>query len=239
MIDTTLCAFLYSNKNYELSSSLSSFCNSQNINLLYMTELKELFIKDEDFDNTILFIDCFTCRVSKDLIEFITVKHTRNVLKVIYICDDTCYEEDCIDNQNVFRVDFRQDFYDQLNRLISKFRKEDFCVKRKCDKDLSKMVYDFLIELQVSPKYVGFRYLKDAILYCLAENSKVGNFARDLYVYLSQKHNTTVHNIERNIRMVIDKSWALCDDKNLLFRNKPTNKEFIAVLVNSIYNQIG
>ena len=48
--ENTLSAFLYSDHNYELASTLGNFTNTYGINLFYITDLKEFFIKDRDFD---------------------------------------------------------------------------------------------------------------------------------------------------------------------------------------------
>ncbi len=237
--ENILSAFLYSDHNYELASTLGNFTNTYGINLFYITDLKEFFIKDRDFDFSILFIDDFTVKVSKDLIDFITVKYEDSGLNIVYLCDGKLEDDSVVDNNKVHQVDISNNFYTQLINLLPQFKENNLHKKTKpINKEWSSIVSDYLFSLKLSPKHTGFSYLKDAIMYCLAENGKIGNLNKSIYTYIAAKYNTTSYNIERNIRLAIDWAWNVDDEMKGSFENKPSNKEFIAVLVNKIYDKI-
>ena len=235
----TISAFLYSNRNFELASSLRTFANNYDISLFYITDLKEFFIKDTALDYSVLFIDNFTVKVSRDLIDFITVKYQGSALNIVYLCDGYLDDEGVVDNDKVHKVNINVNFYSQLIELLPKFKENNLHKKIKpIHKEWSTIAYDYLVSLKLAPKHIGFSYLKDAFIYCLAENGKIGNLNKGIYAYLSAKYGTTISNIERNIRLAIDWAWKTNRDISLEFDTKPSNKEFIAVSVNKIYNGI-
>ena len=239
MNKNTLTAFLYSNKNLEIATNLKNFCSSYDMGLFYITDLKEYFIKESNFEHSVLFIDNFTTTVSKDLIDFLTVKTQTRLAAVIYLCDGELKDETIIDNDKVFKINVKDAFYSKLLEVVAKLKER--CVDRKVkdyNKEWASIVYDYLLNSNLSPKHAGFSYLKDAIIFCLAENGRVGNLNKGAYTYLSEKYDTTIFNIERNIRLAIDSAWKGQTSKTREFVKKPSNKEFIAVGVNVIYNEI-
>lgn len=233
-------AFLYSDRNQELAATLKTFCNNYNVCLFYITDLKEFFIKAEGFENAVLFIDNYTIKVSADLLTYITVKQKETLYSIIYLCDGKIDDENIVDNEKIFKVNVEKNFYSQMVEIIGKMRqtRQTFKVKN-LTKEWATLAYDYLVNLNLSPKHAGFSYLKDTIIYCLSEDGKVGNLNKGIYNYLSAKYNTTVFNIERNIRLAIESAWKNNNFHILNFKNRPSNKEFIAVVVNKIYNGIG
>jgi len=103
-------------------------------------------------------------------------------------------------------------------------------------------VHDLLRGLGIPPHLKGYRYLGDAILMVLDQPELLGAVTKGLYPAVARNHGTTASRVERAIRHAIGMAW----DRGLerlqqLFRHslekrrtKPSNSEFIAVVVDRL-----
>lgn len=86
----------------------------------------------------------------------------------------------------------------------------------------------------------GYAYLRDAILYAFHDISLLDNMMNQLYKAIGEKHNTAAACVERDIRTAIEVTmnrgdvnyiYALFGNTIQKEKGKPTNREFIAAIV--------
>lgn len=148
----------------------------------------------------------------------------------------------------------------QLFNVISKnFKvKELICslkeIKNKNEKyNLQKIsIYDKVAEilknLGIAPDKNGFHYLRKAIYECYLEPNLLTSITKEIYPMLAESFSKKESCIERSIRSAIETGWdrGNYEYSNELFKNcvdyyktKPTNGEFIAIIVDKIMMEEG
>ena len=90
--------------------------------------------------------------------------------------------------------------------------------------------------------YLGYGYCMTGLEYMLS--SKKGHFriTSDIYPIIARAHGTSVSNVERNIRTMVDACWY-DGDRELIQRichrkHKPSNGTFLAGLYSHLARQI-
>ena len=87
---------------------------------------------------------------------------------------------------------------------------------------------------KVTSGYKGYYYLLDAADIISGFHTKEEPFAtqNDIYIPIGEKHETSFYNVERGIRVVVDKCWK--EDKELMMEilgyhaiKCPSNSEFL------------
>ena len=115
--------------------------------------------------------------------------------------------------------------------------------KEKPVRDLEKDVTDMIHELGVPAHIKGYQYLRDAIILSVSDKEMLGSVTKILYPTIAKKRQTTSSRVERAIRHAIEVAWSRgkMDTINDLFgytvstgKGKPTNSEFIALIVDKI-----
>lgn len=101
-----------------------------------------------------------------------------------------------------------------------------------------------LIQYIGIPAHVkGYYFIREAVYISLREEKSLGNFSKKIYPQIAKKYSTTAVCVERNIRHAIESAWNKGNLKVLdtMFgytinaaKGKPTNREFIAMLVDRI-----
>ena len=127
-------------------------------------------------------------------------------------------------------------------------------IKNKNEKyNLQKIsIYDQVAEilkkLGIAPDKNGFHYLRKAIYECYLEPSLLTSITKDIYPMLAKSFCKKESCIERSIRSAIETGWdrGNYEYSNELFSNcvdyyktKPTNGEFIAIIVDKIMMEQG
>ena len=91
-----------------------------------------------------------------------------------------------------------------------------------------------LRRFKVTSGYKGYYYLLDAADIISGFHTKEKPFAtqNDIYIPIGEKHETSFYNVERGIRVVVDKCWK--EDKELMMEilgyhaiKCPSNSEFL------------
>lgn len=103
-------------------------------------------------------------------------------------------------------------------------------------------VHDLLQALGIPPHLKGYRYLGDAILLVLDQPELLGAVTKGLYPAVARHNGTTASRVERAIRHAIGMAWERGLERlQQLFRHsggqrrtKPSNSEFIAVVVDRL-----
>jgi len=109
-------------------------------------------------------------------------------------------------------------------------------------------VAEILKKLGIAPDKNGFHYLRKAIYECYLEPSLLTSITKDIYPMLAASFSKKESCIERSIRSAIETGWdrGNYEYSNELFSNcvdyyktKPTNGEFIAIIVDKIMIEEG
>lgn len=87
-------------------------------------------------------------------------------------------------------------------------------------------------KFNITAKYKGYYFVLDAIEIALTKQNETLYVTKDIYPTIAQKYQTSVYNVEKNIRTIIEKCWI--NNKPLLENIAgcqldycPTNSEFI------------
>lgn len=109
-------------------------------------------------------------------------------------------------------------------------------------------VAEILKKLGIAPDKNGFHYLRKAIYECYLDSSLLTSITKEIYPMLAESFSKKESCIERSIRSAIETGWdrGNYEYSNELFSNcvdyyktKPTNGEFIAIIVDKIMMEEG
>lgn len=108
----------------------------------------------------------------------------------------------------------------------------------------SLKVQNFMSNFVCKKQNTGYKYLIDALIICLNNESYLKNLNSLLYPILADKHQTTITNIERNIRYTVKQIFDYNSEskltdifgKNLAIDDyrKPTTSEFLNLVVTKL-----
>lgn len=111
------------------------------------------------------------------------------------------------------------------------------------EQNLENDVTQMLHEIGIPAHIKGYQYLRDAIIISVGDQEMLTSVTKILYPTIAKKHQTTPSRVERAIRHAIEVAWSRgkMDTINELFgytvstgKGKPTNSEFIALIVDKI-----
>lgn len=138
----------------------------------------------------------------------------------------------------------------KINELIISLKE----IKNKQEKynfhkiSIYDKVAEILKKLGIAPDKNGFHYLRKAIYECYLEPSLLTSITKEIYPMLAASFSKKESCIERSIRSAIETGWdrGNYEYSNELFSNcvdyyktKPTNGEFIAIIVDKIMMEEG
>lgn len=99
-------------------------------------------------------------------------------------------------------------------------------------------------DIGIPPHLKGYSYLKEAVLLVLEQPEMLTKVTKKLYPSIATKFDTTSSRVERSIRHAIEQAWTrhrTVDHLSKIFgysvahlESKPTNSEFIAMVVDSL-----
>lgn len=111
------------------------------------------------------------------------------------------------------------------------------------EKDLEKIVTEFIHELGVPAHIKGYQYIRTAIMMVVKDMDLLNFITKQLYPDIAKKYSTTASRVERAIRHSIEVAWSRGkpETMNEIFgytihtgKGKPTNSEFIAMVADRI-----
>ena len=110
-------------------------------------------------------------------------------------------------------------------------------------KELQRKISDILQKIGISPSLKGYQYLREIIAVSLKDEGLLKSVTKTLYPMVAEKFGTTATRVERDIRHAIETAWTRGQvevlhkyfgytvDGN---KGKPTNSEFIAMIIDWI-----
>ena len=229
-------AFIYSNNNDELSDKVAYYCKKYCINLFKIKDLREMMLKGSLLNKYALFVDTTSVSISSDLLNFMLKQNGNPKLIGVILLSNSGYNNSAVDNQLVYNVYLDENF--AKNFVLRADGLRDVSTKTlQSTADVSNLVYDYLTSIKLNTKYAGFGYIKDAIIYCIAQGKSIDNLSVSVYSYVATLHKTTINNVERNIRVAIECSWKANQGLNG-FDKKPSNKEFLTHAINDVVRKL-
>ncbi|MBQ9832535.1 MAG: response regulator [Clostridia bacterium] len=114
------------------------------------------------------------------------------------------------------------------------------------DKAVCDAIVCFLRMISISPKLMGYRYLKCLLEYSVEFYGKEKT-NKELCMRVAQEFNTEWKNVDRNIRTAIDSAWinGSMEGQYALFgytvsssRGRPTNKELISMITERVIESL-
>ena len=164
-----------------------------------------------------------------------------------------------IDNLKLDCYNLINSKYQLYNVIPSNFRVEDLLqylknIQQKKElinyKKLSTFeeIAEILKTLGVAPDKNGFHYLRKAIYECYQNPKLLTSVTKDVYPLVGKTFDKTPNCVERSIRSAIETGWDRSDyeytEKLFLncidfYRSKPTNGEFISIIVDKLLLQDG
>lgn len=127
-----------------------------------------------------------------------------------------------------------------LTEEDKEYRKEESQTEYK---NIEECTGSILKELGIPLSLKGHQYLKDAISICAENDFEIPKITKVLYPEISKKRNTAPNCVERGIRHAIETTWERGNLEKIdsMFsytvsadKGKPTNHEFIAVLLEEV-----
>ncbi len=131
----------------------------------------------------------------------------------------------------------RRESAGSMSRKLNTHTRRDL-YRRSVERELFRMGFP--------AKMLGTRYCQEGILYfAMSEKTEI-SMTKDLYPYIASKHQTNIKNVEKDIRIAIEKVWTEQDIRDLREMypcewneksGRPTNAEFIHNMVQKIIRQ--
>ncbi len=109
--------------------------------------------------------------------------------------------------------------------------------------DLEKDVTEIIHEIGVPAHIMGYGYLREAIMMSVEDREMLNAVTKLLYPAIAKRNCTTSSRVERAIRHAIEVAWSRgnMDTLDAMFgytinvgKGKPTNSEFIALIVDKL-----
>ena len=114
--------------------------------------------------------------------------------------------------------------------MVEKLQEERILTKRELQEAIAREVGVFLIKNDCPVQYSGYPYLKESIVQAMLGLRGDSLVNRIIYMDIAKKYNTSVQNVEKCIRTIIDKWWRETKQQYLhtMFTARPTSKHLIA-----------
>lgn len=206
-----------------------------------LSEFKSCLINTFEIDEVLLKkysrIDVLILDFTKEILDDRSLVLLTKLLEQGYIKNILSIKGDIGPKTNFFAIKNDEDFFENLKNYftniisqtnLSKYETQNLCYQ--------KLFGDFLLDYGFSMKQKGFSMIVDALSFLFSKDCTDKNMNKGVYLLLANKYQTSVSNVEGNIRKGI--STAYNKHEKLPFSYCPTNKEFIKHCYTELYNKI-
>lgn len=224
--------------------------NTSEIQIKYSADnYKDALEIIDNYENSIDAIVVDGTLQGQNILSFLTSYNNEYLLSRTIVLDNIkldCYNLSASNYQlfNVVSKNYK------INELIYSLKE----IKSKQEKynykkiTVYEKVAEMLKKLGIAPDKNGFHYLRKAIYECYMEPSLLTSITKEIYPMLAESFSKKESCIERSIRSAIETGWdrGNYEYSNELFQScvdfyktKPTNGEFIAIIVDKIMMEEG
>ncbi|MBO7218794.1 MAG: hypothetical protein J6V40_02335 [Clostridia bacterium] len=226
---------LFISKNdIDLGSIIREDARKYNCNIMYGNSGADIinFVMNKKYGIIFFGEDCY--KYYDILADFMDDSHFTNIC-MVFISNDV---EDYIVNNNIYivsRSNINSAMSDVVSRALILYRNMDNKLNINI---MSQYLTNYLTDLGFSQKYVGFQYIKEAVLTAIEKNKNISSYNSEVYPIVALKNGTQVSNIEKSIRLSI-KSASIIDNElfrecNFVNLNKISNKLFLSHVIDKV-----
>ena len=124
-------------------------------------------------------------------------------------------------------------------RKVNAYEKAEETKERNLEADVTDIIH----EIGVPAHIKGYQYLREAIMMSVEDPAMISSITKILYPTIAKRFQTTPSRVERAIRHAIEVAWSRgrMETLDAMFgytidtgKGKPTNSEFIALIVDKI-----
>jgi len=188
--------------NENMTYRLREKCKSVGLDTSYTTSLNDLIAYCVSSKSEVVLIDT-ECDIYNDLIKTV-LQHIESNNLYLFVSN---IEVDGIDNKKTFVCAY-DELDDTLPMLMLKPDIDTF--SSKIPEELAyKYATELLLNFKFSPTKQGYAYMLQCIMLGIKYDNIHINLAKDIYLEVATKNNTTVANVEKAIRMSIKKAIQL------------------------------
>lgn len=233
---------LFISKNdIDLGSMIRDASRKHNCNIMYASSGGDIISFAMNIKYGIIFVgeDCY--KYYDLLADFMELPYFANIC-MVFITEDQAGKEYEVTNNNIYII-AREHIYTAMNDIVSRALMLYRNIDNKINYNkLSKSLTDYLIKLGFTQKYVGFQYIKDAVLTAVERNKNVSSYNKEIYPLVAIKNGTQVSNIEKSIRLSI-KAASKVDNEcfrecNFVSEDYISNKLFLSHLIDKLKYEI-
>lgn len=208
-------------------------CRLNNLEINYVADFGELFTYLISCKKGIIILDIQYFKHFKLLNAFCSVKNFGQYKFILLKNQD---ENVDLKDPNIYFYS-----YDEVEKLMIVLPKYINDLNCAFDNFISatqnSVITNILERFKISPKYTGFNYLKDCIYFGTNNKNDLCHLNKNIYPKIAKNYNTTVDNVEKNIRIAIKNATILHPE---LFSDgsfcdgKVTNRKFVSHIVEEV-----
>ena len=220
-------------KNRMRAYNMRNKCNMRGIDVRYLTDLGDFLDYLISCKKGIIILDLKYFKYSRMISEFC---HFRNngEYKFVYFTEDK--DRVIVTDENICVYSYVEvdEFLDKLPQII--VDTNTICEHNR-KANVSNIITNVLESYKISPKHIGFNYLKDCI--DIASKNKREMVVLNKYIYplVAKMYNTTIDNVEKNIRLAIksaSQNHPELYNKNTFCDGKITNRTFVSHVIEEV-----
>lgn len=228
-----MSGILYSKRNIELGYTLKRISRIFNIAITNVDRMSMLVYCIEHGLYNFIFVDCSTIDINDEFLGFLQTFRVREVCRIIFI--DGAKELES--KSDKYRCVPQSQLCDKMGEIANSFISPSVNLEKQYTMSLSQInesIASYLIKIGITPKLMGFSYIKEIILYGLGEGGLYYSLSKDIYPMIASRNHTTTVNVERNIRTAIKvatNSPGYKENLGALLGDHPTNRSFLLFLI--------
>lgn len=224
---------VYYTKNLPNAYEMRNRCKKDNIEVEYLKGIGNLLSFLITKEKGIVILDLKYFKSFKILSEFCIFRNNGEY-KFVCLTDDKSKVKFVDKNVSVYS-------YEEVSKLQENLPKIIVETNTVCEYNrkalLTNIVTQILENYKISPKHVGFNYLKDCIDIAIRHKRDVLFLNKDIYPVVAQMYRTTIDNVEKNIRLAIKSASTNHPElysKDTFCDGKVTNRTFVSHIVEEV-----
>lgn len=214
---------------YELRNK----CMNNNIEMAYLTDFDDLMMYVIGNKKGVVVLDIKNLNHFKLIPNFCQCRNNGEY-KFVYFTPDKR-------NINVSERDIYVYSYDEVSLMISNLPNLIIESNRVFEDNkkafVSNTITEMLENYKISPKHIGFVYLKDCIEMIAKNKSEMKFLTTNVYSKVAEMNSTTIDNVEKSIRLAIKSASILHPElygKDTFCDGKITSRKFVAHIVEEV-----
>jgi len=239
MVNSIINAVYYFSRNKYFDSNLKQNLLRFKVELDYETNLPILLSKIVTIQPNIVIIDDNTFAKGYNFVELFALDSPFFVPSLIIMTDNLDEQNETY--PNVYYLN-KESYLNELNAICSKQIENRFFYKNSVFFPFTRFdeIFTTLRDLGINTKSCGSIFLKECINAVIINNCKASTLNKNVYTKIATNHNTTITNVERCIRAVVNTAWKTGKFNERIAESqsgcsaKPTVKELIFYVANLV-----